>query len=99
MTAPQPGDLRVWWVPQVPMPPFHVPVTSIADAARIMDLLARYDAFQFEQSVKGDYANVGGLEVFANHPDDGHPDWESWYDPETGDDDPRVWLEEHGGDA
>lgn len=91
-TAPKPGDLRVWWIPQVPMPPFHVPVTSIADAARIMDLLARYDAFEFEQSVKGDYANVGGVERWCEDNGDGEPGWESWYDEETGEDDPRAWL-------
>lgn len=98
VTTPKPGDLRVWWIPQVPMPPFHVPVTSFADAARIIGLLADYDAFQFEQGVKGDYANVGGVEVFAQGPTGGSPDWESWYDEETGEDDPRAWLDAQAAD-
>lgn len=90
--APVVGALRVWWVPQVPMAPFYVPVASVADGVRIMDILADYDAFQFEHRVKPDYANVGGIEVFAQSPTDGSVDWESWYDEETGEDDPAAWL-------
>ena len=99
MTAPQIGNLRVWWVPQVPMPPFHVPVTSVADGVRIMGLLADYDAFQFKHRVKGDYSNVGGIERWCPDNGDDDPGWESWYNEETGEDDPCVWLDAMGGAA
>jgi hypothetical protein len=74
------GDLRVWWIPQVPMPQFWVDVSSPADAKRILSILGDYDAFQLTHRVKPDYCNVGGLCVF----EDG--EWVDWYDPETGDD-------------
>lgn len=64
--------LRVWWIPQVPMHPFHVEVEDIKQARKILDTLAAYDIFQYENNVKPDYCNVGGLEVF----EDG--EWIEW---------------------
>ena len=68
------GELRVWWVPQIPMNSFYVKVESIKDAKRIMNILAQYDDFEFKNKVKPDYSNVGGLQIF-----DGIEwvDWES----------------------
>ncbi len=77
--TPTEGALRVWWIPQVPMKAFHVPVASIAEAKLIMVTLAEYDIFQFENRIKPDYCNTGGLEVF----EDG--EWTEWYDEESGD--------------
>lgn len=75
-------NLRVYWVPQVPMQPFHVPVSSLREARLILRTLADYDAFQFENRVKPDYCNAGGLEVFD--PDDDHDgpngSWCGWHD-------------------
>lgn len=59
-------ELRVWWIPQVPMNPFWVPVANVAEAAKILEVLAFYDMFQFRNRVKGDYCNMGGLEVFLD---------------------------------
>jgi len=75
------------------MPSFYVPVVSVGMGVKVMGILADYDAFQLEHRVRGDYTNAGGIEVFAQSPTDGDPYWESWYDPETGEDDPRAWLE------
>lgn len=61
---PQDGDLRVWWVPQVPMTAFEVDVPDLKTAPIILDTLAHYDAFQFENNVKGDYCNTGGLQQY-----------------------------------
>ena len=58
------GDLRVWWIPQIPMKPFLVPVPDILAAKLVSGTLADYDRFQFENHVKPDYANVGGIERF-----------------------------------
>jgi superinfection exclusion protein gp17 len=71
--------MRVWWIPQVPGKPFHVEVSSPAEAGRLMGVLAKYDLFQFENRIKPDYCNVGGLEVR-----DGR-EWVEWCDPD-GDD-------------
>lgn len=73
MTTPNEGDLKVWWIPQIPMKQFEVPVSSPEDAKRILGILADYDMFQFENNVKGDYSNMGGLQVF----EDGQ--WRDWY--------------------
>ncbi len=81
------GDLRVWWIPQVPMKPFYVTVKTVNEAILIVETLADYDRFQFENGVKGDYANTGGLEIF----EDG--EWVEWY---NGDGDDLYAL--FGGD-
>lgn len=76
---PQKGDLRVWWVPQVPMEAFRRHVKDIEQAKFLLDTLADYDLFQFEKKVKPDYTNAGGLEVFNGE------EWEEW-ENEDGDD-------------
>jgi len=60
------GDLRVWWIPQVPGKPFHVKVKNIDEAKLLLKTLANYDMFQFKNKIKGDYCNAGGLEVFED---------------------------------
>jgi hypothetical protein len=69
-------QLRVWWIPQVPMKAFRVDVKTIDEAKLLLDTLAKYDIFQFENKVKPDFANAGGLEMF----EDG--EWCEWYDDE-----------------
>lgn len=70
---PKTNDLQVWWIPQVPMKAFRVDVADIAQARLLLRTLANYDAFQFENNIKPDYCNMGGLEVF----EDG--EWCEWY--------------------
>lgn len=67
--------LRVWWIPQIGVnaEPFHVPVADDEQAKLILTTLADYDAYQFKFNIKGDYSNVGGLEVC----EDG--EWCEWY--------------------
>ncbi len=77
--TPKHGDLRIWWIPQIPGKPFIVPVRDIADAKLLLDTLARYDQFQFENRIKPDYSNAGGLCVFEEG------EWVDWYHGETGD--------------
>lgn len=74
-SGPSLGSLRVWWIPQVPMDdPFRVEVATVREAKLLLDTLAKYDIFQFENRIKPDYSNAGGLEVF----EDG--EWCEWYD-------------------
>jgi len=79
------GDLRVWWIPQVPMQAFRVLVKDIEQAKLILNTLADYDLLQLRNNIKPDYANVGGLEVYVNDAGDGIPDWEEWEDEEGND--------------
>ena len=85
--------LQVWWIPQVPMKSFEVPVQSVEEGVKIMNVLADYDAFQFENRIKPDYCNAGGLCQWDENSDgEGTPGWVDWYDEETGEDSPENWL-------
>jgi len=67
------GDLKVWWTPQVPMQAFEVSVETLSAAGLLLDTLAKYDAFQFENNIKPDYCNAGGLVVFEGG------EWVDWW--------------------
>ena len=67
--------LRVWWIPQVPMTTFYVEVDSVSEGVKIMDVLADYDRFQFENKVKPDYCNAGGLQQWNEE----EQEYEDWY--------------------
>ena len=69
------SKLRVWWIPQVPMQSFYVPVTSVEEGKKVMDMLAAYDAFQLQNKVKPDYCNTGGLQMY----DEENKEWIDWY--------------------
>lgn len=90
--TPQPGDLQVWWIPQVPGKPFVVDVESAKEAKKLLDILADYDLFQYKQRIKPDYANAGGLNTWE--PDGrGGWEWATWYS-EDGRDIDEVESEE-----
>lgn len=80
--------LRVWWIPQIPMDPFYVEVNDTTQGRKILDTLANYDLFQFENKVKPDYSNTGGLQIFDNG------EWLEW-ESEDGDDIYANDLEEN----
>lgn len=70
------SNLRVWWIPQVGINEiFYVPVNSVEEGKKVMDLLAAYDAFQLQNRVKPDYCNVGGLQIR----DENSQQWNDWY--------------------
>ena len=77
-SLPNRGQLRVWWVPQVPMKSFYVEVQNLREAKLLLGTLAEYDKFQFDNRVKPDYANAGGLQAYYS--EDG--EWIDWYDSE-----------------
>ncbi|ATS92489.1 hypothetical protein St11Ph5_00026 [Escherichia phage St11Ph5] len=93
--------LRVWHIPQVPMKAFQVETNSLQEAVKIKNALADYDLFQYENNVKGDYANANGIEMWDETISDqelvemGLEDrWVDWY-IETEDgffDDPEEYL-------
>ena len=89
------GTLCVWWVPQVPMNAFEVIVDSVEFGVKLLDVLADYDLFQYNNNIKPDYCNVGGLKVWVADSDgEGNPGWNDWHDEETGEENPKVYLEE-----
>lgn len=83
---PKQGDLRVWWIPQVPGKQFWWPVRDLREANLLLDVLAEYDLFQLKHRIKPDYCNAGGLVVWDERcPDDNGNCWVTWSDEETGD--------------
>lgn len=79
-------QLRVWHNPQIPGPFFYVPISDLQTGVTLLNILAAYDKFQFDNRIKPDYASVNGIEMFQ----DG--EWQDWYDDETGIDDPHEYL-------
>lgn len=77
--------LKVWHIPQVPMKAFEVEVETVEDAKLLLDTLANYDLFQFENNIKPDYSNASGLVYY----DEEEQDWLDWED-ETGND--AIWT-------
>lgn len=87
------GDLQVWWVPQVPMKAFTFAVKDVETGAALLTALAEYDLFQLKHNIKPDFCNAGGLNRWVADSDgDGTPGWESWYDEETGEEDPEDFV-------
>lgn len=64
--------LKVWWIPQVPMKPFEVPVKTLTEARLLLDALAEYDKFQLRNNIKPDYSNAGGLWILEEG------EWVDW---------------------
>lgn len=75
------GDLKVWHIPQVPGQAFEAEVSSLREAKLLLDVLAKYDAFQFEHNIKPDYCNVSGLVQFDANDNNDSPDgsWVEWH--------------------
>lgn len=75
-------EIEVWWIPQAPMDPFVYPVATL-DAGRVLcDALGKYDLFQFENNIKPDYSNMGGVRWRVMGDDD-----DSWTDVDGDNDD------------
>jgi hypothetical protein len=66
----------------------------VQEGVKMIKTLADYDRFQFENNIKPDYCNAGGLQCWCKDSDgEGNPGWEDWHDEETGLD-LDEWLEE-----
>lgn len=98
MSSHNVGDLQVWWIPQVPMKAFEVDVASIEEGAKIMDVLAKYDLFQYTNKIRRDCSSFGVLRRWCMDAGDGDPGWEDWCDECTGEINPRVFLEAMRGE-
>lgn len=55
------GDLRVWYIPQVPMKAFFVPVPDLLTGALVLEALQQFSLFEYENRVKPDYSDAGGI--------------------------------------
>ena len=73
---PKLNDLRVWYIPQVPMPAFFYKVDSIEDGVKILDAICQFSNFEFENNVKPDFSAVGGISRWEEDGEGGF----AWYD-------------------
>lgn len=84
------------------MPAFFVETNNLEEAVNIQNALADYDLFQYENNVKGDYANASGIHIWDESLTDQDlidmeltNRWVDWYH-ETDDDyynDPQEYLD------
>lgn len=77
--------VRVWWIPQVPMQAFEYIVPDIKTGALLVDALAKYDLFQYENRVKPDFCNAGGVSFLDTDGD--------WSDVDPDDPDEVAYAE------
>lgn len=72
---------RVWWIPQIPAngEVFYADVETPEEGWKLVDILAKYDEFQYQNNIKGDFCNAGGVEVFE------HGDWSDLDEPQEED--------------
>lgn len=84
--------MRVWWIPQIGTATFYIPVETVEEAKKFMDMLAAYDCFQYNHNIKPDYCNTGGLQMW----DEEEQEWCDWYydDGENYYDDVDEYCEE-----
>lgn len=73
--------LRIWWIPQIPSNnPFRVNVKDLTEANKLLNTLADYDIYQFDNNIKPDYSNIGGIEFFDGKEWVEFKEEESWRD-------------------
>ena len=66
--------LRVCWIPLELVDSFKVEADTTKEGVKLMDILADYDNLQYDNNIKSDYSNVGGIEQYSKDSGEG----ESW---------------------
>lgn len=72
--------LRVVHYPQENSKPFIVEVDKLIEAKLVLDTLANYDFFLFNNKLNPEYPNSASVEVY----DDEEKKWNTWVDQNTG---------------
>lgn len=66
---------RVWYVPQIPMEAFFYETDDLGTAQTVLDALAGFASFEYDNNLKPDYADAGGIELY-----DEEYGWEEYSD-------------------
>ena len=69
------NKMRVWFMIMGLGTPFYVPVETVEDAQRAMDILGSYSQYLVNKEVMSDHCNACGVEVY----DEESGEWEDWY--------------------
>lgn len=72
---------KVWYIPQVPMVAFEREFDDLETAKAALDLITDFSIFEFENRVKPDYADMGGISRWEEDGDGGF----DWFDVEIED--------------
>ncbi len=84
---PRPGDLRIYYIPQVPMKAYEADIPRGAGesdsaylerAAFVLRTVVEFSIFEFENNVKPDYSDVAAIVRWEPEPDGG--DGFDWFD-------------------
>lgn len=70
MSPAKEGDMRVWWIQNVPNDPAYYPVLTPNAAKKVLENLANRDLALGEEIV---FSNAGGLQVFEGG------EWVDWW--------------------
>lgn len=62
---------KAWYIPQIPMKAFEVVVDTATEAQAALDLLINFSIFEYDNKVKPDYCDSGGIVVW----DEADQDW------------------------
>lgn len=83
MSEPKPGNIRVWYIPQIGagLKAFEVIAPDYATAKLIDQTLAKFSLYEYENRVKPDYADVGGISRWESDGEGGF----AWYDMDEDD--------------
>jgi Superinfection exclusion gene product 17 len=75
------GQLKVWWIPQIPGRKFEYLIETLVEAKTVLNTLAEYDMFLLQHGHRVDYSNAGGLMVFDEDDTNDGPlgSWVDWY--------------------
>lgn len=55
------NKFKAWYIPQVPMKAFEVERGTAVEAQAALDLITAFSIFEFENKVKPDYSDTGGV--------------------------------------
>lgn len=69
---------KAWYIPQIPMTAFEVEKPTASEAQAALDLITDFSIFEFENKVKPDYSDVGGVQEW----DETDQEWID-YEPES----------------
>lgn len=68
------GDLRVYYIPQVPGTPYRHSVPDLATAVIVKTALEQLSLFEYTNRIKPDYSDASGIERYEED-GDGGLDW------------------------
>jgi hypothetical protein len=64
---------KVWYIPQVPGTEFEVETEDLRTAAVVLETLRNFSLFEFDNRVKPDYSDAGGVAEW-------YEDEQEWWD-------------------